>query len=52
MCTNDMCTLKEKCYRHTAPANEHWQSYGDFKQSENGNCDDFWNNEIYLKEKT
>jgi hypothetical protein len=26
MCEGQGCPLKEKCYRFTAPKNEHWQA--------------------------
>ena len=48
MCTNKQCTLKEECYRFTAPVNEFRQSYfaENPKQIE-GSCDYFWNNKEY-----
>ena len=27
MCKGEGCGIKEDCYRHTAKANEHWQTY-------------------------
>ena len=45
MCDGKGCRLKEKCYRHKAPANEFGQSY--FSKTpfdhENNNCSKFWN---------
>ena len=32
MCRNQFCQIKEKCYRWTAIANPHWQSYAWFKE--------------------
>lgn len=43
-CKNETCTLKELCYRYTSKPNEHWQSYGSFKQDEAGDCEYFWSN--------
>ena len=37
-CTNDDCTIKETCYRHTAEAST-WQSQ--FSQNQDGSCDMF-----------
>ncbi len=45
-CKNEKCPLKEHCYRYTAPANEYWQAYSDFKFkiSDDGrvDCDGYW----------
>lgn len=42
MCNNNLCTLKETCYRFKAIANEFRQSYGIFKQDKEGKCDYYW----------
>lgn len=42
MCMNQLCTLKESCYRYNAPVNDLWQTYADFKQDEKGKCDYYW----------
>lgn len=48
MCINEECPLKQLCYRYTAPADEIYQAYGDFKYGINKNgipeCDHFWDN--------
>ena len=41
MCMSQTCTKKETCYRFTAYANKHRQSYGSFKQVD-GKCDYYW----------
>jgi hypothetical protein len=35
-CANKDCKLKELCYRFTAPDNEFYQSYSDFKPNKTG----------------
>ncbi len=49
-CKNEKCPLKEHCYRYTASANEHWQSYSDFefKILEDGrvDCEYYWGNNV------
>ncbi len=35
MCSNDDCPVNKDCYRYTAPPNEYWQSYSDFKYQDN-----------------
>lgn len=37
-CLSTDCSLKEKCLRWTAPADEQWQSYVDFRYID-GKCD-------------
>jgi len=44
MCSNKQCPLKLKCYRFTAPANPHWQTYADFEYDEEKGCEYFWDN--------
>lgn len=44
MCAGKGCKRKDKCYRHTAKANEHWQSY---IAPEPEGCEHFWDNEDY-----
>ena len=44
-CEDTLCPSKETCYRYTAPASEHYQSYGKFNREEDAyNCDMYWNN--------
>jgi hypothetical protein len=50
-CSGDKCPLKETCYRYTAPASPHWQSYiqPPFKQYKTEGkvvteCEQYWNN--------
>ena len=47
-CLNEMCPIKNKCYRHTAPSDEYLQSVCGYKfeEDEEGNvvCDHFWSN--------
>ena len=44
-CEDNLCPSKETCYRYTAPASEHWQSYGKFNREEDeDNCDMYWDN--------
>jgi hypothetical protein len=44
-CEDTLCPSKETCYRYTAPASEHWQSYGKFNREEDeDNCDMYWDN--------
>nr|DAP84383.1 MAG TPA: hypothetical protein [Caudoviricetes sp.] len=39
-CTNDKCSLADKCYRFTCEPSEYWQSYDYFEP--NGNeCEKF-----------
>lgn len=38
-CTNDKCTIKETCIRHTVKPNEYEQSYTLFEQNKDGSCD-------------
>jgi hypothetical protein len=41
MCGNEECKIKERCYRWTAPASSHWQSYSNFQPNSDGTCDFF-----------
>lgn len=44
-CEDNKCPSKLMCYRYTAPASEHRQSYGIFNREEDAvNCDMFWGN--------
>jgi len=44
-CEDNKCPSKLMCYRFTAPANKHRQSYGIFNREEDAvNCDMFWGN--------
>jgi hypothetical protein len=50
MCTNNNCTLKEECYRFTAPVNEYSQSYFITNpKQKNGVCEEFWSNKGYAQ---
>jgi len=52
MCTGEDCPLKESCYRFTANASEHWQSYftePPIIKGEEVTCEYYW--EIKKKEK-
>lgn len=40
MCTNERCTQKDKCYRHTAKPSVEWQSYAYFAGGKK--CEFFW----------
>jgi len=43
MCKGDGCKLKDKCYRFTANANPHYQSYfTDLPLNDDGSCDYFY----------
>ena len=49
-CEDTLCPSKETCYRYTAPASEHWQSYGKFNREEDAyNCDMYWDNNLGCK---
>jgi hypothetical protein len=49
-CTDSLCPSKQMCYRHTAPASKHWQSYGSFNREEDAdNCDMYWDNKLGCK---
>ena len=51
MCTNNMCPIMSKCYRHCATPNDH-QSYSDFDwymtDDEVETCDHFWEDDVVL----
>ena len=38
---SEQCPLKDSCYRHIAPADEHWQLYCNFYEDEE-NCTFYW----------
>jgi len=38
-CTNDFCTKKDSCYRHTSEVSDHYQSYATFIPDADGKCD-------------
>lgn len=53
MCKGDGCPKRDGCYRHTATANEYYQSFfvsPPFIQ-ETKECQDFWDNTDYLYER-
>ena len=45
-CTNDLCYIKEKCYRYATKPSEYYQSYCRFeptnKDPDNYICDSFY----------
>ena len=41
-CEGIGCEVKDKCYRHTAPLNEHRQSFFIESPGINAACDYFW----------
>jgi len=42
-CEDNLCPSKETCYRYTAPASEHYQSYSTFNREEDeDNCNMYW----------
>ncbi len=43
-CKGDGCPLKDKCFRHTAPANEYWQSYFVNPPYKDNTCEYYWEN--------
>jgi len=45
-CSDETCTLRETCYRFKAENNPFRQSYGSFKQDEEGNCEYYWEFQI------
>jgi hypothetical protein len=47
MCKNQMCSLSKYCYRFTASAGKHWQSYFYFKDVTKEKLSLFKNN-LYL----
>lgn len=44
MCQGTDCPFKDKCYRHTATPDPHWQSYFSEPPIKDGVCPYFWNN--------
>lgn len=49
-CPGKDCTLKEDCYRFTAPVNEYRQSYFvETPKQKNGVCEEYWNNKGYAQ---
>lgn len=51
MCTGGDCSLKERCYRHTAKP-DYYQTYlTNPPLKDDGTCDYYWNNERYAKSK-
>lgn len=50
MCDNNNCTLKEDCYRFTAPANKYRQSYfAENPKQKDGVCEEYWSNKGYAQ---
>jgi hypothetical protein len=51
-CNGERCPIRDACHRYTAIASPFWQSYGNFTfNTETNSCEDFWDNEGYIKEK-
>lgn len=49
-CRNNTCTLKEECYRFTAPYNKYGQSYFiENPKQKDGVCEEFWSNKGYAQ---
>lgn len=49
-CPGKNCTLKEECYRFTAPDNEYRQSvFVNTPQQKDGVCEEFWSNKGYAQ---
>jgi len=47
-CPGNYCKVKDACYRYTAVSSEYMQSYFvDLPIDKDGNCDMFWDNEIF-----
>lgn len=42
MCVGGECSLKNMCYRYTAPVNEYQQTYFFNPPIKDGKCDYFW----------
>jgi len=50
-CEDNLCPSKETCYRYTAPASEHYQSYGKFNREEDeDNCNMYWETKEPVKQ--
>lgn len=45
MCEDIECLVKFKCYRHTAPWNEHRQAVYSQSPREGDECESYWDNE-------
>ena len=46
MCVGTGCPLASECYRHTAPQNQHWQTFFTFVPYDHPSksCEMFWDN--------
>jgi len=44
MCSGEVCDLKDKCYRFTAPKSKFRQSYFCEPPIKDGKCDIYWDN--------
>ena len=43
MCNNEVCPIKDTCYRHTATPDEFWQSWSYFEYDwKNEICEYYW----------
>jgi hypothetical protein len=53
MCSGKGCNRSDKCYRHTAPYNEHWQStFVKPPINDDGSCDSYWDNSKWQQLKS
>ena len=53
MCSGEGCNRSLSCYRHTAPANEHWQSmFIKPPLKDDGSCEYFWGNDEWQQSKS
>ena len=44
-CDDNLCPVKDRCYRWTAKANPHWQSYIRTQHKGKHGCDYYWEND-------
>jgi len=51
MCEGNNCPLKDRCFRYTATANEHWQSWMGVSPYIDGSCELYWPNDNYEDER-
>lgn len=42
-CNDEQCSKRLSCYRFTAPADEHWQSYFVNSPRKEDKCEMYWN---------
>jgi hypothetical protein len=51
MCSGEGCDIKLSCHRHTAVKNPYFQAYFQVPPIVGKNCDQFWSNIGYNKDK-